>query len=262
MTDTSSPRHSANAPRPQRTDHPQVYTPADAWADYPTGGNPSVSAAAVETHDYNAAPVPDPTSGSTEDMKKQNRSPRKLGAAGVIGVTLVTILVLVLVGFGSYVLGSRAGHAEGYQRGYTEGSNTVARSADNAFQQLNSMSSSSSSVSSSLAAMLPPVNPCSEQYGQREAAQTTWGHYGWGCKFTSKKGYKFSVLIGEADRDTVGKPNIEKRRNGQTKGCIATGSPQAHPAFGLTVWVAEAKGLDSCKMAKEKWNEVATQSQK
>lgn len=252
---TGQPAASQNAAANQ-----QVYSPSEAWANRPADNSPS-AASSFEARDYNAAPVPDPTYGVDDDKsKKKKRSSRKLGAAGVIGVTLVTILVLIIVGFGSYVLGNRAGHAEGYQRGYSEGSNTVARSADDALQKLNSVSSSSSSVSSSLAAMLPLVNPCSEKYGQREAAQTTWGRYGWGCKFTSEKGRKFSVLIGEADRDTVGKPRIEKRRNGQTKGCIATGSPQAHPAFGLTVWVAEDKGLDSCKMAKDKWNEVAKSS--
>ncbi|WQD12803.1 MAG: YwiC-like family protein [Lawsonella clevelandensis] len=129
----------------------------------------------------------------------------------------MTILVLIIVGFGSYVLGNRAGHAEGYQRGYSEvptpshGVPTTLYRTQ--FGQLVLLL-----VSSSLAAMLPLVNPCSEKYGQREAAQTTWGRYGWGCKFTSEKGRKFSVLIGEADRDTVGKPRIEKRRNGQTRG--------------------------------------------
>ena len=98
-----------------------------------------------------------------------------MSAAGVIGATLVSVLVLVVVAFGSYILGSRAGHAEGYHRGYSEGSNTVAQSADNALQELSSLSSASSSVSSSLAAMVPLVNPCSEKYGQRESAQTTWG---------------------------------------------------------------------------------------
>lgn len=248
--------------RSNETPNEQVYNPSDAWANAPAD-NSAFTSTRFEARDYNAAPVPDPTyavDDDDDDSKKKKRSSRRLGPAGVVGVTLVTILVLILVGFGSYVLGSRAGHAEGYQRGYSEGSSTVARSADDALQKLNSISSSSSSVSSSLAAMLPAVNPCSEKYGQREAAQTTWGRYGWGCKFTSEKGHKFSVLIGEADRDTVGKPRIEKRRNGQTKGCIATGSPQSHPAFGLTVWVAEAKGLDSCKMAKDKWNEVAKSS--
>lgn len=251
---TGQPAASQNAAAIQ-----QVYSPAENWANFPADNSPS-AASSVEARDYNAAPVPDPTYGVDDKDTKKKRSSRKLGAAGVIGVTLVTILVLIIVGFGSYILGSRAGHAEGYQRGYSEGSSTVARSADDALQKLNSVSSSSSSVSSSLAAMLPLVNPCSEKYGQREAAQTTWGRYGWGCKFTGEKGHKFSVLIGEADRDTVGKPRIEKRRNGQTKGCIATGSPQAHPAFGLTVWVAEDRGLDSCKMAKDKWTEVAKSS--
>ncbi|HHY06966.1 MAG TPA: hypothetical protein GX530_00220 [Corynebacteriales bacterium] len=235
----------------------RIYTPSEAWAEQEHVYTNPYTSETYTARELNEEPVPDPTEYKEEKPKKKRR---KVSAAAVVATILVSILVLVVVGFGTYLLGTQTGRAEGYKSGYAAGSSTVMESANSALNELQSLSSSSSSVSSSLKAMLPLVNPCSEKYGNREASQTTWGQYGWGCKFSTDDGQKFSVLIGESNRSNVGKPKVERRRNGQTKGCIATGSPSQQPAFGLTVWVADSKDSNSCDLARKKWVQVAKES--
>lgn len=235
----------------------RIYTPSEAWADQEHVYTNPYTSETYTAREVNEAPVPDPTAYADKPKKKKRKG---MSTAAIVATILVCVLVLILVGFGTYLLGSQAGRAEGYKSGYTAGSSTVAESANSALNELQSLSSSSSSMSKSLTAMLPLVNPCSDKYGRREASQTTWGQYGWGCKFTTDEGQKFSVLIGESNRNHVGRPKVEPRRNGQTKGCIATGSPSQQPAFGLTVWVADSKGKKSCELARKKWVEVAKES--
>lgn len=273
----------------------RIYTPSEAWASENTGYPEPMK---YVTREQPIPPVPDPTvylEGPTtalstpptpsapegagkktkKSKKKKTKGPsssegpsapveetpsRRLSAATITALVLLSVLSLLLVGFATYLVGTKTGRTEGYRQGYADASKTVALSADNAAQQLQSVKAQSSSMSSSLTAMLPLVNPCSDTYGKREISQTTWGKYGWGCKFTDTKGHQFSVLIGESDRTHVGTPKVETRRNGQTKGCLATGSPSQNPAFGLTVWVADSGDVDSCSFAREKWEQAAAES--